>query len=130
MSNHSNHLRAEERAVVQIEIQDGKSMRSIAKRLGRSPSTLSREVARQVAGLTASPTPAEPIARADYALSGAAGLSRAASRLSSFVSTWCCIAGSPNRLLPSFAICTRTKLASASATRLFTPTFMPVLAEG
>jgi len=47
MSNHSNHLRAEERAVVQIEIQDGKSMRSIAKRLGRSPSTLSREVARQ-----------------------------------------------------------------------------------
>ena len=49
MSNHYNHLSAEERAVVQIETQDGKSMRSIAKRLGRSPSTLSREVARQVA---------------------------------------------------------------------------------
>lgn len=28
-------------------MQDGKSMRSIARRLGRSPSTLSREVARQ-----------------------------------------------------------------------------------
>lgn len=37
----------EERAVVQIDIQDGKSMRSIARRLGRSPSTLSRELARQ-----------------------------------------------------------------------------------
>jgi len=47
MSKHYNHLSAEERAVVQIEIQDGKSMRSIARRLGRSPSTLSREVARQ-----------------------------------------------------------------------------------
>lgn len=47
MSRHYNHLSAEERAVVQIEIQDGKSMRSIARRLGRSPSTLSREVTRQ-----------------------------------------------------------------------------------
>lgn len=47
MSKHYNHLSAEKRAVVQIEIQDGKGMRSIAKRLGRSPSALSREVARQ-----------------------------------------------------------------------------------
>jgi len=47
MSRHYNHWSAEERAVAQIEIQDGKSMRSIARRLGRSPSTLSREVARQ-----------------------------------------------------------------------------------
>ncbi|WP_073525671.1 IS30 family transposase [Pseudomonas fluorescens] len=50
MPRHYNHLSAEERAVVQIEIQDGKSMRSIARRLGRSPSTLSRKVARQGAG--------------------------------------------------------------------------------
>ena len=49
MSKHYYHLSAEERAVVQIEIQDGRSMRSIAKRLGRSPLTLSREIARQVA---------------------------------------------------------------------------------
>jgi len=47
MSKHYYHLSAEERAVVQIEIQDSKSMRSIAKRLGRRPSTLSREIARQ-----------------------------------------------------------------------------------
>lgn len=47
MSRHYNHLSAEEGAVVQTEIQDGKSMRSIAKRLARNPSTLSREVARQ-----------------------------------------------------------------------------------
>jgi IS30 family transposase len=47
MSKHYSHLSAEERAVVQIEIQDGKSMRSIARRLGRSASTLSRELARQ-----------------------------------------------------------------------------------
>lgn len=50
MSRHYKHLSAEERAVVQIGIQDGKSMRSIARRLERSPSTLRREVARQGAG--------------------------------------------------------------------------------
>lgn len=49
MSDHYNHLSAEERAVVEIDIQDGKSMRSTAKRLGRRRWTLSREVARQVA---------------------------------------------------------------------------------
>jgi IS30 family transposase len=47
MSKHYSHLSAEERAVVQIEIQDGRSIRSIAKRLGRSTSTLSREISRQ-----------------------------------------------------------------------------------
>ena len=49
MSDHYNHLSAEERAVVEIEMQDGNRMRPIVKRLGRRPSTLSREVARQVA---------------------------------------------------------------------------------
>lgn len=47
MPRHYNHLSAEERAVVQIEIQDGKRIRSIARRLGRSASTLSRGVARR-----------------------------------------------------------------------------------
>lgn len=51
MSKHYSHLSAEERAVVQIEIRDGKSMRSIAKRLGRSTSTLSRELARQATSI-------------------------------------------------------------------------------
>ena len=50
MSRHHNHLSAEERAVVQIEIQDGNSMRPISRRSGRSPSTLGREAARQGAG--------------------------------------------------------------------------------
>ena len=50
MSRHYSHLSAKERAVIQIEIQDGKSMRSIARRLRHSASTLSREVGRQIAG--------------------------------------------------------------------------------
>ena len=41
-----HHLSAEERAVLMIEHQNGTSLRAIARGLGRSPSTLSRELRR------------------------------------------------------------------------------------
>jgi len=44
------HLNAEERAVIMIEQQRGASLRSIASLLGRSPSTISREVRRNQVG--------------------------------------------------------------------------------
>src|SRR5690606_4770662 len=46
MSRTCHHPSPEERAVIMIERQEGASLRSIARRLGRSPSTLSRELQR------------------------------------------------------------------------------------
>lgn len=45
-----HHLSAEERAVLMLERHNGSSLRSIALRLGRSPSTLSRELQRAGSG--------------------------------------------------------------------------------
>lgn len=45
MSKSYCHLSAEERAVIQIERSRGRSLRSISRLLGRSPSTLTRELA-------------------------------------------------------------------------------------
>lgn len=42
MGTHYSHLSSEERAVLQIEITNGASIRYISRRLGRSASTLSR----------------------------------------------------------------------------------------
>lgn len=47
MGKQYSHLSSEERAVLQIEISSGASIRSIAGRFSRSPSTLSRELGRQ-----------------------------------------------------------------------------------
>ena len=47
MSKRYFHLSAEARAVRHIEIRRGQSVRSISRLLGRTPSTLSRELARQ-----------------------------------------------------------------------------------
>lgn len=44
MGKHYSHMSAEERAVLQLERDQGSSLRSIGRRLGRSASTLSREV--------------------------------------------------------------------------------------
>ncbi len=46
MSRTYHHLSAEERALMMIERQNGSSLRSIARRLGRSPATISRELRR------------------------------------------------------------------------------------
>ena len=46
MSRTYQHLSAEERGVIMAERQRGSSMSSIARLLGRSPSTLSRELRR------------------------------------------------------------------------------------
>nr|WP_075807044.1 helix-turn-helix domain-containing protein [Melaminivora alkalimesophila] len=46
MSRTYHHLSSEDRAVIMIERQSGSNLRSIARRLGRSPSTLSRELQR------------------------------------------------------------------------------------
>lgn len=46
MSRTYHHLSAEERALIMIERQNGSSLRSIARRLGRSPATVSRELRR------------------------------------------------------------------------------------
>ena len=46
MSRTYHHLSPEDRAVIMIERQNGSSLRSIARRLGRSPSTVSRELQR------------------------------------------------------------------------------------
>lgn len=47
MGKHYSHLSSEERAVLQIEVSSGASVRSIARRLSRSASTLLRELSRQ-----------------------------------------------------------------------------------
>lgn len=41
-----HHLGPEERAILMLELESGRSLRQIAERLGRSPATLSREVRR------------------------------------------------------------------------------------
>jgi IS30 family transposase len=46
-----HHLSPEDRAMIMIERQNGSSLRSIARRLGRSPSTLSRELRRAGPGM-------------------------------------------------------------------------------
>jgi IS30 family transposase len=130
MSRHYNHLSTEERDVVQIEIQDGKSMRSIARRLGRSPSTLGREVARQgVAAYSATE------AGKDYRTRRLRSVGHRrlieGSELSQFVRDHVVLyRWSPSKLLSSFATCIRTIPASASATRRFTPASMPTRLEG
>jgi IS30 family transposase len=48
--NQYEHLNSEERAVIMIERQRGASLRAIASLLGRSPSTLSREIRRNQVG--------------------------------------------------------------------------------
>ncbi|WP_425521307.1 IS30 family transposase, partial [Xanthomonas vasicola] len=47
MGKQYSHLSSEERAVLQIDITNGASIRSISRRLGRSVSTLSRELSRE-----------------------------------------------------------------------------------
>ncbi|WP_425526796.1 helix-turn-helix domain-containing protein, partial [Xanthomonas oryzae] len=47
MSKSYQHLSAEERAMLQIERARGQSVRAISRILVRSPSTLSRELAKQ-----------------------------------------------------------------------------------
>lgn len=47
MGKQYSHLSSEERAVLQIEVSNGASIRSIARRLKRNASTLSRELGRQ-----------------------------------------------------------------------------------
>jgi len=44
--NNDNHLSSEERAFIMLEQQRGASLRKIASQIGRSPSTLSREINR------------------------------------------------------------------------------------
>jgi IS30 family transposase len=51
MSRTYHHLSPEDRAMIMIECQNGSSLRSIARRLGRSPSTLSRELRRAGPGM-------------------------------------------------------------------------------
>ena len=48
MDKHYNHLTAEERGVIQAERQRGTTGVAIAQLLGRSPSTISRELSRNV----------------------------------------------------------------------------------
>ncbi|WP_170115355.1 helix-turn-helix domain-containing protein, partial [Xanthomonas oryzae] len=47
MGTQYRHLGSEERALLQIELGNGMSINSIARRLNRSASTLSREIRRQ-----------------------------------------------------------------------------------
>src|SRR5699024_1280109 len=49
MKTHYRHLSSEERAVIMIKVRQGKSCRAIARLLDRSPSTISRELARNSA---------------------------------------------------------------------------------
>jgi IS30 family transposase len=51
MKKNYSHLSAEERAVIMIEHGKGSSMRAIARLLGRSTSTVSRELARNLDAL-------------------------------------------------------------------------------
>lgn len=62
MKTHYRHLSSEERAVIMIKVRQGKSCRAIARLLDRSPSTISRELARNSA--TAS-TPEQQPSRYD-----------------------------------------------------------------
>ena len=54
-----HHLSAEERAVIMIEHQGGRSVRAIARRLGRSPATICRELKRAAPGPYAASAAAE-----------------------------------------------------------------------
>ena len=46
MGRHYNHLSAEERGAIMVGKARGESARQLAMLLGRSPSTISRELAR------------------------------------------------------------------------------------
>ena len=59
------HLSAEERAVIMIEHDNGSSVRRIARRLGRSASSVSREIRRNVVPTTSDQVNA-PVVRAGY----------------------------------------------------------------
>jgi IS30 family transposase len=88
-------------------------MRSIARRLGRSPSTLSHEVTRQGAGVYSATE-----AGKDYRLRQLCSVRHRrlidGSERSQFVRDHLVLyRWSPSRLLPSFAACTRTTPASA-----------------
>ncbi|PPU91225.1 helix-turn-helix domain-containing protein, partial [Xanthomonas hyacinthi] len=51
MGRQYSHLSSEERAVLQVERDRGTSLRGIGRRLGRSASTLSREIRRLDSGV-------------------------------------------------------------------------------
>lgn len=59
MGKQYSHLSSEERALLQIERGNGASTRSIARRLSRSASTLSRELVRQHGSVYAASVAAE-----------------------------------------------------------------------
>ena len=46
MGQKYTHLSAEERAMIEIEVGNGSSLRSVARRLGRQASSVSRELSR------------------------------------------------------------------------------------
>ena len=46
MGQKYTHLSAEERAMIEIEVGNGSSLRSVARRLGRHASSVSRELSR------------------------------------------------------------------------------------
>ena len=48
MNRHYHHLGPEERAFIMLSINDGYTLTQVARSLGRSPSTISREIARNV----------------------------------------------------------------------------------
>nr|WP_245149942.1 IS30 family transposase [Xanthomonas axonopodis] len=87
--------------MLQIEISNGASMRSIARRLGRSASTMCRELGRQQEPAYAATLAAQRYRqRRRNSVAGTRWL-RAALCSRAFVTTWCYIAGRPSRLLPS-----------------------------
>ena len=47
MGKHYSHLESSERAVIMVMLREGSSLRAIARRLERDPSTISRELRRQ-----------------------------------------------------------------------------------
>ncbi|MCA8310866.1 helix-turn-helix domain-containing protein [Burkholderia sp. AU28942] len=116
------HLSAEERSVIVIEHRNGSSTRAIALRLGRSASTVSRELARN--GDTATHYDATRRHRRTVLVvkdaAGGASCSLAAHCIDMCITGWSIGAGRRSRLLPDFAVCIPTILTSAPATKRFT----------
>ena len=54
MGTRYQQLQSEQRNQIQRGLNEGLSMRAVAKQIGRSPSTVSREVRRGLAGETSS----------------------------------------------------------------------------
>jgi hypothetical protein len=132
MDRRYKHLNGEERGMISAEHRRGASLRAIGSLLGRSASTIGRELVRG-RGLTATTARRRDVVFMMHdgcEVGDLAGWSRAARFIPGFMVSWCICTGRQNRLRAGLGSCIPMILISASAMRRSMPRSMHSRAVG